>query len=191
MGVSRDRQSRSAADSRPPSPPKAPGLGFILLFLLIYAVLYLGYMRLPDSFLRDVVYLQAIGQVCVIAIDLVAPHEGVQAYDNIIGSSKAALEIVRGCNGIGTLLLAFAAVLAFPAAWKHKLVGLLTGFAVVYAVNILRISGLYFVTAYRPEWFTIVHTYYAPTLIIVICCLFFLLWASRTRPPGNDRGDGV
>lgn len=168
------------AEARPRS-AWAPGLGFVLRFLLIYAVLYAGYTRLPDSFLRDVVYLQAIGQVCAASINAIAPEEGVRAYDNVVGSSKAALEIVRGCDGIGTLLLVIAAVLAFPTFWRHKLVGMALGFATVYLINIVRISGLYFINAYRPEWFLPVHTYYAPTLIVVLCCLFFVLWASSAH----------
>ena len=158
---------------------------FLVLFLAIYSLLYLGYMKLPDSVLREVVYPLGIGQVCALSINLVAPDEAVRVEGNLVGSSRAALEIVRGCDGIGTLLLVAAAVLAFPASAAKKAMGLMLGFVVVYVINIVRISGLYFVAAHRPDWFLPVHTYFAPTLIIVLCCVFFVLWAShvaRTKP---------
>lgn len=149
----------------------------ILLFFGIYAVFHTAYFQIPDEVLRDVVYYYGIGVFCSELISLIAPLEQVVAVQNHLKSPLADLEIVRGCDGAGALFLVMAAILAFPTTIKRKLVGLVLGVALMYSLNLIRISGLYFVVAYHRDWFQVIHTYLAPTLLIIMACLFFAWWA--------------
>ena len=149
----------------------------IVLFLGFYGLFHTLYFGLPDEVLRDVVYYRGIGVFSSELIHLIAPMEQVSAVHNHLQSPQADLEIVRGCDGAGTLFLVMAAILAFPTSIKRKLVGLALGVLLMYSLNIARISGLYFVVAYHNDWFNLIHTYLAPSLLIVIACLFFAWWA--------------
>ena len=60
---------------------------------------------------------------------------------------------------------------------EKKLIGLAQVWGALYALNILRLCGLYFISAYRPAWFTPVHVYLAPTLFILAALLLFAGWA--------------
>lgn len=56
---------------------------------------------------------------------------------------------------------------------------MLLGAVLVYALNLARLVGLYFVAAYHLPWFLPLHTYFIPSLLIVIVALFFMWWVSR------------
>ena len=155
----------------------SPSFKFVFAFAAIYAVLHTLYMLIPNSFLGDVIYRYGINQVAAYCINSAAPEEVVRAVSNRLISSKVQLEIVRGCDGSGVLFLIVAAMLAFGAPTKYKLAGMLAGATLVYLLNQARIIILYFVVAYRPDWFTPLHTYYIPTFLIVVVCIFFASWA--------------
>ena len=156
-----------------------PGL-FVGLFAVMFCGLYALYVLVPDSLLRDLVYHQGICVVGADVINLVAPAEQASAVGNTIVSQRAILEIVRGCDGAGAMFLLIAAVLAFPAGWKAKLGGLLGAVLFAYAVNQARVVTLYFVTAYRPELFTALHTFDLPTLVVLLYCIAFGAWVVYT-----------
>lgn len=67
--------------------------------------------------------------------------------------------------------------MAFPSKLSRKLLGLLLGIGLIYILNLLRISTLYFIVAYHPDWFLLIHTYLAPTLIVIVACAYFAWWA--------------
>jgi exosortase family protein XrtM len=140
-------------------------------------VFHFAYFSIPDLVFREILYYRGLGSVCSELIHWLAPLEGVSAVHNHVLSPRADLEIVRGCDGAGALFLIVAAILAFPANFKRKLLGLGVGVLLMYGLNLGRIVGLYFIIAYQRDWFDLVHTYLAPTLIIVLACLYFAWWA--------------
>ncbi len=137
---------------------------------------------IPDWILRDVVYLHLFSRPSVGLINGLTPDADVRALANQVVSPRAALEVVRGCDGSGLWFLLAAAMLAFPATWRMKLIGVFSGAILIYWLNLSRLVGLYFVVANRPAWFVPLHTYFVPTLLIVITSLFFMVWAVRAGP---------
>jgi len=157
---------------------------FIVIFSVSYTIFILLYFMVPDSFLSEVIYNKVIVSVSSDIINLFAPVEGTIAVGNRLVSSNTTLEIVRGCDGAGATFLLMAAVLAFSASLKEKIVGLVGALALVYVINQFRLIGIYFIVAYEYDWFQIVHSYLAPTIIIIINCIFFLWWVKWTSRSG-------
>jgi exosortase family protein XrtM len=158
---------------------RRPGFLFVTLFGLLYLVQYGAYQWLPDRFLAEVVYRHGIVAGAASAIEWLAPAERVVVDGNRLASPRATLEIVRGCDGSGALFLLVAAILALRAAPLRTAGGLLGALLLVYALNQLRVVGLYFVAAYRGDWFTPLHGYLVPTLFVVVAALYFGWWAAR------------
>lgn len=148
-----------------------------MLFTGCYSLLNYGYFKIPVELFMNVIYYHGVVAICADLINWIAPMEQVLAQHNHVLSSKADLEIVRGCDGAGVLFLLVSAIVVFPANWHRKLLGLILGISLVYSLNLLRVSGLYFVIAYHPDWFLLIHTYLAPTLMIIIGCCYFAWWA--------------
>lgn len=124
--------------------------------------------------------------VCADLVNWLSPLEQVLAKHNHLLSAKADLEIVRGCDGAGALFLVVSAVLVFPSGLKRKVLGLLFGIGLIYGINLLRICVLYFVIAYHPSWFQLIHTYVAPTLMVILGCFYFAWWAFCSIRQNHD-----
>jgi len=136
-----------------------------------------GYFKISVDLLINVIYYHGVVTICADLINMFAPLEKVLAQQNYLFSAKANLEIVRGCDGAGVLFLVVSAIIAFPSTSRRKLTGLMLGIGFIYLFNLLRITGLYFVISYQPEWFLLVHIYLAPTLMVLAGCSYFAWWA--------------
>lgn len=154
------------------------------MFPAIFAALHFVYFALPDNFLRQGVHYYGIVWPAAALLNFFAPNEGVSAEDGSLQSARASLEIVRGCDGAGVIFLLAAGMIASSAGLKQKLLGILGGVTLIYVLNELRVIVLYFVVAYRSEWFGPLHNYFVPMLMIVTSILFFLWWA--TWAPGRN-----
>jgi exosortase family protein XrtM len=148
-----------------------------ILFVCCYSLLNYGYFKIPVELFINVIYYHGVVNICADLINWIAPKEQVLAQYNHLLSTKADLEIVRGCDGAGVLFLLVSAIVVFPSSWRRKLMGLILGIGLIYIVNLLRVSALYFVIAYHQDWFLLIHTYLAPTLMIIIGCCYFACWA--------------
>ena len=96
-----------------------------------------------------------------------------------IRSQGFAVNIENGCNGVETALLFGSAVLAFPAPWSRRLLGLLLGFLAIQAINLVRVVTLFWVVLHRPALFHSSHTVLWQSAIVLFGVVMFLFWAAR------------
>lgn len=151
---------------------------FIALFTGIYTVLYLGYSMIPDEFLRDDVYYYGIVCPSRLLIHWLAPALEVVGVQNRILSPGVQLSIVRGCDGSGVAFLLIGAICAVRAGLRRTALGIVGALFLVYVLNQLRIVTLFFIDGWRPSWFTPLHVYFIPTLMILLGTLYFALWSA-------------
>lgn len=153
----------------------------LILFVGCYWLLNYIYFQIPDEIYSNVIYHYGVVLLCADLINAVVPLEQVATIRNHLVSLHADLEIVRGCDSAGVLFLMISAILVFHASLLQKALGLIYGIALIYCLNILRVSGLYFLIAYHREWFEFVHLYLAPTLITLAACIFYAWWAFGSK----------
>jgi exosortase H (IPTLxxWG-CTERM-specific) len=87
--------------------------------------------------------------------------------------------IHNDCNGAWAHLVFLAAVLAFPAGWRAKLIGLAVGEALLFALNIFRVISLFLIGVYAPSLFRAAHVYVWQFLIIGCALLLFTVWVDK------------
>jgi exosortase H (IPTLxxWG-CTERM-specific) len=109
--------------------------------------------------------------------------DNVIATANVIrdNASGFGVRIERGCNGVEALIILFAAIFAFPAPLRNKLVGFAIGFVAIQALNLVRIISLFYLGQWNQvafEWF---HLYLWQALIILDALVVWLVWL-RTLP---------
>ncbi|MFZ5593915.1 MAG: archaeosortase/exosortase family protein [Pseudomonadota bacterium] len=163
-----------------PAPPAGKDLRFVPLFLGIFLALHFLYTLGRGGEVERVVLDVLTVQPAVALINFITPSEQVVAQGHRLVSPQAALSVLGGCEGIEGILLLVAALSAFRLAWQDRLLGMAIGTAFIYALNLLRIMGLYYVFRYQRDWFDIAHAYVGSTVIILLGCLFFLFWANRS-----------
>ncbi|WP_059424658.1 archaeosortase/exosortase family protein, partial [Sulfuricella sp. T08] len=161
-------------------------LRFALIFLAVFFVLQYSYSTSRGTAFEHLVIEVATVRPSVAVINLIAPKEQAQATGHRIASPQGGLSVLNGCEGTESIFLLLAAITAFTAPWKHKLKGALLGTVFIYLLNQGRIVSLYFSVHHDRHWFDLLHGYVAPTLIIVLACLFFLWWASRDAAVSNE-----
>ena len=86
--------------------------------------------------------------------------------------------VISECGAIEVMAIFLAAVLAFPAAWWKRLVGLAAGLPLMYAVNIFRLSVLGVIGALDQDgkWFKFAHEYVWQAVYIVFVVAVWLAW---------------
>ena len=109
-------------------------------------------------------------------INLITPKEETFIDGKNIKSGGFSLEIAWGCEGVEGIFLIVAALTAYSMKYKWKVYGILTGTALLYTLNIIRIIFLYYTIKYKPSMFDIIHVYVGQTFIIFLGVLFFVTW---------------
>ena len=122
----------------------------------------------------------------------------ITTHGNVIASSTNpfAVSIEAGCNGVEATLVLLAAMLAFPAPWRSKALGLVAGIVVgvvaVQALNVARVISLFYLGRYDRDVFEWAHLYVWQALIMLDVLVVWLVWvrtlprddAPRAPPPG-------
>jgi len=157
----------------------------MIRFFVLFSVLLVGLFTL--EILQPVekyVILPFTSLIADISVWLIQVFDDdVIATANVIrdGVTGFGVRIERGCNGVEALIILFAAIFAFPAPLKNKLIGFAIGFFAIQALNLVRIISLFYLGQWNQvafEWF---HLYLWQALIILDALVVWLVWL-RTLP---------
>lgn len=95
----------------------------------------------------------------------------------IAGDGLKVLLPVGSCNGlVEAMLVLAAAMFAFRASWRMKLVGLISGVLAIQAMNLARIVSLYYLGQWNQTVFEWAHLYEWQALIALDVFVVLLLW---------------
>ncbi len=185
--MSRKRESTPAA-SPESNPPDAPfwrrnrrEVTFLTVFLLLLAG---GFTLISLNWVNDHAiepFTAGIARVSGVVLDLLG--QNISQQGTILRGSRFAVNIRNGCNGVEAMLIFLAAVLAFPAPWRSRLLGLGFGILAIQAVNLIRVVALFLTGAYFPRFFDASHTVVWQTLVILSGVLLWIFWANRFAAP--------
>lgn len=99
--------------------------------------------------------------------------------------SGFAISVEAGCNGVEAGIVLTAATIAFPSAWKQRLLGIVSGIITIQTLNLIRIITLFYLGQWNKSAFEWAHLYLWQALImfdVLIVFLFWLTWVSATSP---------
>jgi exosortase/archaeosortase family protein len=103
------------------------------------------------------------------------------------GHGAFAYEVTRGCTGVMQVALLGAAMVAFPASWRHRFVGLSTATGVAFVVNVVRLVVLGAIGLHARSLFEAFHVYWFQALTILGLGLGWLAWAGAAARPEDSR----
>jgi exosortase H (IPTLxxWG-CTERM-specific) len=161
-------------------------LRFFLLFVVLLAVMF-GLELTPWA--QDWLVLPWTSALASISTWIVTLFDGnVVATGKVMSSNTNgfAVSIEAGCNGVEATLVLLAAMLAFPAPWKHKVVGLVLGILAVQLLNILRVISLFYLGQWNYDVFEWAHLYVWQALIMLDVLVVWLIWVRRVPRTGNS-----
>ncbi len=164
-------------------------LRFLVLFVLLQAVLF-GAELTPWAQQYFVLpWTGALAQISTWLVTLFDPS--VVAAGKVMRSTDSgfAVSIEAGCNGVEATIVLLAAMLAFPASWRHKLAGLALGVIAVQGLNVVRVISLFYLGQWNYALFEFAHLYVWQALIMLDVLIVWLVWV-RTLPSQDRPGPG-
>ena len=97
----------------------------------------------------------------------------------VVGSSTFAYNIVTECTAIGPIILFAGAVLAYPASWRSRLLGISMGVVLLSTLNLVRLVSLFYIGAYFPNYLPMAHYLVWQAAIIIFAILLWLFWVDK------------
>jgi exosortase H (IPTLxxWG-CTERM-specific) len=154
---------------------------FAVLFLVIMTALFAAELTAPAQHALIIPWTEGLARLSAVIVKMFDPQ--VVSYGRILQSTRNgfAISIEAGCNGIEAALILIAAMLAFPAPWKSRVVGIAIGLAAVQALNIVRVVSLFYIGEWSPRAFEWAHLYAWQALIMLDVLVVWLVWI-RTLP---------
>jgi exosortase H (IPTLxxWG-CTERM-specific) len=165
-----EKLSRSRAARR-------ASFGFLARFVALLVVLYAAVAWHPIN--DRVIVPFTAGIASVSGAVLRALGEPAVVTDTLISGGGFGVHIENGCNGIETAILFVSAVLAFPASWAARGIGIAAGFLAIQAINLVRVVSLFWVGRHHPAVFEASHGLVWQSIVVLFGVLLFFVWAAR------------
>ena len=103
-----------------------------------------------------------------------------------LASGDFRVDVSPACSGAVPSMIYLAAVFAYPATMKAKLIGAGIGMAIIHGANLLRVVALFLIGMFANEYFHDTHVYLAQALVVALAVATWLFWAGRfADAPGH------
>jgi exosortase H (IPTLxxWG-CTERM-specific) len=152
-----------------------PDARFLVIFL---AILGVAFTTIALNQVNDAVVIPYTGFVARLSgavLGLLGEDITVAGCD--VSSPRFEVTIYNGCNGLITSLIFVSGVLAFPASWRAKAVGVVAGLLAIQAINLVRIVSLYYIGVFLPDYFDESHVLIWQSLVILAGVGLWIVWA--------------
>jgi len=154
-------------------------LRFLIRFAILLAVLYVPLTLQSVDTAVIVPFSRAIAVVSAAILNALGQHVTVSGV--ILAAGSHAVSIQNGCNGIEAVVFLIAAILAFPATWRQRLIGLVAAIALIQLLNLVRVVTLFLINRYKPDLFELFHLAIWQTVIGGSAIALFYVWTTRVH----------
>ena len=164
-------------------------LRFVITFLLVLVGLFTLEMLSP---VQEHVITPFTTILARLSAALILPFDNsVIAYGKILEfkDSGFAVSIEAGCNGVEATIVLIAAICAYPASWRARLIAIGLGFFAIQVLNIARIISLFYLGDWNMEYFSWIHLYLWPALImldVLVVFIVYLRYLSKQVQPAES-----
>jgi exosortase H (IPTLxxWG-CTERM-specific) len=158
---------------------------FFIFFVVILVALFTAELTPPVQNAVVLPWTEALARISAALITVFDPR--VAASGKILQNTVNgfAVSIEAGCNGIEAAIILIAAMLAFPAPWKHRAIGILAGLSAVQALNVVRVISLFYLGQWNMKAFEWAHLYLWQALIMLDVLIVWLVWIRMLPPPSS------
>ena len=155
---------------------------FFGLFVVLLVGLLAAELTPPVQAGFVVPWTEGLARVSGALITLVDPSVAVSGK-TLQSRGGFAVSIEAGCNGIEAAIVLIAAMLAFPAPWKHRAIGIAAGLFAVQALNVARVVSLFYLGQWSLAAFEWAHLYLWQALIMLDVLVVWLIWIRALPAP--------
>jgi exosortase family protein XrtF len=92
---------------------------------------------------------------------------------------REILAVYEGCNGLNTMIIFVAFLIAFGPVNKTLLWFIPLGLLIIHLANLLRITLLFFVAEYRPDFMYFIHKYIFTAILYLVIFALWVWWVKK------------
>jgi archaeosortase B (VPXXXP-CTERM-specific) len=151
-------------------------LQFCAVFISLTALLNLGYSYYEQS--EFMVWYSTLNATLV--------HDTYKLLGLSVSQARYtvtvngfSMSIAPVCTAVTTMIIYFACIVAYPAGFLKKIVGILIGFPALALVNFGRLLLLGYLGYTNTELFDLVHQYVFQVVFIVFVIVLWLIWIDK------------
>jgi exosortase H (IPTLxxWG-CTERM-specific) len=157
--------------------PLKPRIVFVAKFVLTLLVLYAVVALNP---VNDTVIVPFTGIVARgAAVVLRGVESDIVVTGTVMRSPRFALDVQNGCNGVEAVILLVAAIVAFPATLRSRLIGVVVAGIAIELLNLVRLSSLFWLGENHRRIFDFFHVAVWQSLVILAAIAIFVLWSLK------------
>jgi archaeosortase B (VPXXXP-CTERM-specific) len=155
-----------------------PIVKFCLIFIGLLIILTTTFPFLSDKFNPQLTWLMVV-TADLTGFFLRVFGLAVRVSGRTVSMSNFGIEVVGECTGLYEMLIFLAAMIAYPANWKKKLIGVGLGIPFLYVINIIRMIFITLVANWSPKTFKFLHLYFWQVAMILIILSVWVLWIEK------------
>lgn len=149
-----------------------PLIKFFGIFLGVIALYYIILITFNESIFNW--YIELTAQLSGGLINIFGGNVTIEGIRII--SESFVIFLSFGCEGSEAIMIFIAGVLAFPASFKKKIIGLSAGVLFLYFMNLFRIVILFYIGHYRIGSFDAFHNEILPIFFIIFSLIIWGIW---------------
>jgi len=153
-------------------------VGIYLVANVLYGIYVTAYSPGPDPITRIVSQQTAIA-LGVCGWPSTTKDDERKPTTQLIYNGRSVLAIYEGCNGINIMIIFVAFLVAFGPINKRLWIFTLAGILIIHLMNLVRISVLFWVVLYLPDFTYFMHKYFFTAILFVIVFVLWIVWVRR------------
>lgn len=165
---------------------RRPEIRFLVIFVIILSVAFTTIALRPVNAAVVIPYTRWVAALSGHLLGLFG--EKIAINGCALTSPRFSVTIYNGCNGLIATLILLSGVLAFPARWPGKVIGVLGGILAIQIINLIRIVSLFYIGVFIPKLFNQAHIYIWQSIVILSSVALWIAWARYfgAVPSEND-----
>ncbi|PKP52022.1 MAG: hypothetical protein CVT90_02820 [Candidatus Altiarchaeales archaeon HGW-Altiarchaeales-3] len=148
-------------------------IALLLFFTLLFHIIYQSFIINKEHFLRE-----TTAMLVGFCLNVIGIENFVKDADIFFSSAKT-FNVIYGCIGIYPVIVFASCVLAYPATIRDKIIGLIPGIIILYAIEIIRLTFLGVINVYWQNLFEITHVYFWQATLIIFVIILLFLWITK------------
>lgn len=151
---------------------------FCVVFLGLLIILTTTFPFLSDKFNPQLTWLMVV-TADVTGLFLKIFGMSVNVSGRVVSLSNFSMEVIGECTGLYEMLIFLAAMIAYPASYRKKLIGAGMGIPLLYVINIIRMIFIAIIGNWSPKTFDFMHLYFWQVAMILIIVSVWVLWIEK------------
>lgn len=159
-------------------------LKFLFAFLAISSILYILISLFYSRHLPIVGTLDVASTsndiLNIIGIKTLIVDDAIHLPNNVV------LKIILECTGIYEMIIFGAIVLSYPTNMKNKLYGIVSGIAIIYTLNMIRLVSISWILVYYTDKFDFVDRYLWQISLVIFISATYTMWLKLIERSGSS-----